>query len=120
MYPGFTDPYGMFPYEYYNTDFWSCAQQQIAAMHYSGLSAPSLGSCILTPPRSGDAHSPPVISPVSSPSSPASSSVSSGLETSPISKSEKETLEIRNDASLSTLRMKAKEHVAALEATASS
>ncbi|KAK3705167.1 hypothetical protein QZH41_013968 [Actinostola sp. cb2023] len=119
LYPGL-DPYGMFPYEYYNTDFWTCAQQQIAAMHYSGLGAPALGSCILTPSRSGESQSPPISSPVSSPSSPTNSSVSSGLETSPVSKPEKEALEIRNDTSLSSLRLKAKEHIAAMQASVSS
>ncbi|XP_031568020.1 homeobox protein ARX-like [Actinia tenebrosa] len=116
LYPGY-DPYAMFPYEYYNTDFWTCAQQQIAAIHYNGFPPPPPHTtCISSPSRSLGSSSP-VSSPVSSPGSPTNLDVGSSQsqEVSPVSKSDKEALEIRNDSSLLSLRVKAKEHLAALE-----
>ena len=112
LYPGY-DPYAMFPYEYYNTDFWTCAQQQIAAMHYSGFPPPPLTTYIPSPSRSVGSSSS-ESSPGSSPGSPLNVTVKSP-ETSPVSKSDKDALGIRNDSSLLSLRVKAKEHLAALE-----
>lgn len=84
------EPYSLFPYEYYNTDFWTCARQQVAALHHDFASMPSAGSCS---PKSTDS----------------TGSVSEDV------KAEGETLEIRNNSSLLSLRLKAKEHIASME-----
>jgi len=89
----------LFPYEYYNTDFWTCARQQVAALHFPSMPSaattlvPNLhGSCS---PKSTD-------------------STGSGSEDDPY-KAAGENLEIRNDSSLLSLRSKAKEHIASMK-----
>ncbi|XP_078348153.1 homeobox protein ARX-like [Oculina patagonica] len=92
------EPYTLFPYEYYNTDFWTCARQQVAALHFASI--PSAGSTQLVP------------SPDGSCSPKSTDSTASGSEE---VKAEGENLEIRNDSSLLSLRLKAKEHIASME-----
>ena len=91
------EPYSLFPYEYYNTDFWTCARQQVAAFHFASM--PS-------------ASTPPVPSPEGSCSPKSTDSTGSGSED---VKAEGESLEIRNNSSLLSLRLKAKEHIASME-----
>lgn len=92
------EPYTLFPYEYYNTDFWTCARQQVAAFQFASMpSSP-------TPPASSSPHD--SCSPKSTDSAASSSDEAQG---------EVENLEIRNDSSLLSLRLRAKEHIAALE-----
>ncbi|XP_001636912.2 homeobox protein prophet of Pit-1 [Nematostella vectensis] len=110
LYPGY-EPYGMFPYEYYNTDFWACAQQQIAAMHYTGIPAPGL-SVVPSPPRSTESS--PVQSPVSSPSSSPTKEVASAPGASQHTEGGNQ-FEVKNDTSLMSLRLKAKQHMEELE-----
>lgn len=92
------EPYTLFPYEYYNTDFWTCARQQVAAFQFASMpSSP-------TPPASSIPHD--SCSPKSTDSAASSSEEAQG---------EVENLEIRNDSSLLSLRLRAKEHIAAME-----
>nr|XP_058961005.1 homeobox protein ARX-like [Pocillopora verrucosa] len=92
------EPYTLFPYEYYNTDFWTCARQQVAAFQFASMpSSP-------TPPASSSPHD--SCSPKSTDSAASSSEEAQG---------EVENLEIRNDSSLLSLRLRAKEHIAAME-----
>lgn len=92
------EPYTLFPYEYYNTDFWTCARQQVAAFQFASMpSSP-------TPPASSSLHD--SCSPKSTDSAASSSEEAQG---------EVENLEIRNDSSLLSLRLRAKEHIAAME-----
>ena len=92
------EPYTLFPYEYYNTDFWTCARQQVAAFQFASMpSSP-------TPPASSSPHD--SCSPKSTDSAASSSEEARG---------EVENLEIRNDSSLLSLRLRAKEHIAAME-----
>lgn len=92
------EPYTLFPYEYYNTDFWTCARQQVAAFQFASMpSSP-------TPPASSSPHD--SCSPKFTDSAASSSEEAQG---------EVENLEIRNDSSLLSLRLRAKEHIAALE-----
>lgn len=92
------EPYTLFPYEYYNTDFWTCARQQVAAFQFASMpSSP-------TPPVSSSPHD--SCSPKSTDSAASSSEEAQG---------EVENLEIRNDSSLLSLRLRAKEHIAAME-----
>lgn len=92
------EPYTLFPYEYYNTDFWTCARQQVAAFQFASMpSSP-------TPPASSSPHD--SCLPKSTDSAASSSEEAQG---------EVENLEIRNDSSLLSLRLRAKEHIAAME-----
>lgn len=91
------EPCTSFPYEYYNTDFWTCARQQVAELHF-----PSMPS----------AATPLVPSPDGSYSPKSTDSAGSGSED---VKTKRENLEIRNDLSLLSLRLKAKEHIASME-----
>jgi len=91
------EPYTLFPYEYYNTDFWTCARQQVAALHSASM--PS-------------AATPVVPSPDGSCSPKSTDSTGSGSED---FKAAGENLEIRNDSSLLSLRLKAKEYIASME-----
>jgi len=91
------NPYALYPLEYYNTDFWSCAQQQIAAWQYS--------------PFSQSATSPTTVetSPTRERLSPRSDSTEATGE-----QDEKplvEGMQVRNTSSIATLRIKAQEHV---------
>lgn len=90
------EPYTLFPYEYYNTDFWTCARQQVAAFQFASM--PS------SVPASSSPHD--SCSPKSTDSAASSSEEAQG---------EVENLEIRNDSSLLSLRLRAKEHIAAME-----
>lgn len=95
---GGVEPYTLFPYEYYNTDFWTCARQQVAAFQFA--SSPSTP----TPPASSSPHE--LCSPKSADSAASSSEEAQG---------EVENLEIRNDSSLLSLRLRAKEHITSIE-----
>ncbi|KAJ7340492.1 hypothetical protein OS493_003244 [Desmophyllum pertusum] len=93
------EPYTLFPYEYYNTDFWTCARQQVAALHFASLPSDSI---------------PQVPSPQGSYSPKSTDSTASGSDEVK-AVADGENLEIRNDSSLLSLRLKAKEHIASME-----
>lgn len=99
------NPYALYPLEYYNTDFWSCAQQQIAAWQYSPFSqsATSPTTVETSPPRER-------LSPQSD-----STETTGEQEEKPLN----EGLQVRNTSSIATLRLKAQEHVASMEVSAS-
>lgn len=91
------ESFSLFPYEYYNTDFWTCARQQVAALRFASMPGASTS---LVPSPDGSC-------------SPKSTySTGSGSED---IKAEGESLEIRNNSSLLSLRLKAKEHIASME-----
>ena len=92
---GFEPP--LFPYEYYNTDFWTCARQQVAALHFPSM--PSSATPLM--PITDGSYSP-----------KSTDSAGSGSE---CVKAAGESLEIRNDSSLLSLRLKAREHIASIE-----
>lgn len=93
------EPYSLFPYEYYNTDFWTCARQQVAALHHDFASMPSAATPLVPSPDGS----------CSPKSTDSTGSISENV------KAEGETLEIRNNSSLLSLRLKAKEHIASME-----
>ena len=88
-------------------DFWSCAQQQIAAWHYSPFAQQT--------------------SPTEVESSPSHKRLSPRSDSAELTESTEEHeekplvegIQVRNTTSIAALRLKAQEHVASLEVSAS-
>ena len=94
------EPCTSFPYEYYNTDFWTCARQQAAELQFASM--PSAATPLVSSPDGS-------CSPKSTDSGDSTGFGSEDVKT------ERKNLEIRNDSSLLSLRLKAKEHIASME-----
>lgn len=103
MYPS-CESLGVFPYELYNTDFWACAQQQVAAMNGTWTTTPSAKPVNQAP-----------LCPVPLPES-SLPAVEESTKRAKTSETRHRNVEVRDDSSIQSLRLKAKEHLSSMEA----